>query len=354
MAYGLCEVQNLPTLNNYEQAQAFFNRTPPLKGKGMEKNERPMHPKRGGNYKKYRVAEVEAYGHKAYDLIFYNTNCIRYYEPNPDGTRHVVINYYASNSTRAFMWRHGWGGGSKELMATDGKEVYVPFCHAIAQGYPSAFLTFAPNSGRIIVERSWHAPIYKKFSSDEDKQSRKDFKRVLETVFDLLYVQDYEIRAMAIAGINNRGWGYASHRSEAARDLNCYVNDLIQNPDAEVALDPSTIECLLEETSIKLRYMAINAAAKEASEKFPNGYDAWNDRRNYREERAPQLMQTMDMKLPITATRDTFLELCGFMTKNEHVQLPMFLDEPPKGQFFHDNKGEHLSELFLLSKYKNV
>ena len=353
MAYGLCEVQNLPTLFNFEQARKFFNRTKPLRGSGMQKNERPMHPSRGGAYKKFRVGEVYVWdGRMAYDLIFYDTNCIRYYEPNPDGSRHVVINYYASPSTREFMWRHGWGGGSKKLMATDGKEVYVPFCHAKGD-YPSAFLTFDTNN-KLITSRSWHAPICKMFSSDEDKQRRKDFKRVLGTVFDLLYVQEYEIRAVAIAGKTKGGWAYSSHSGEAVRDLTCYVNDLIQNPDAEVALDPSTIEFLLAETSNKLREMANNAASKEAGEKFPNVYNAWEDHRNYREERTPQLIQTMDMKLPITATRDTLLERCGFMTKNEHVQLPMFLDEPPKGQFFYDKKGEHLGELFLLSKYKNV
>ena len=270
MAYGTCEVQNLPALYNFEQAQLFFNRIKPLRGNGMNENERPMHPRRGGAYKKYRVAEVEAYGRKAYDLIFYDTNCIRYYEPNLDGTRHVVINYYASTSTREFMWRHGWGGGSKTLQTTEGNNTYVPYCHSRKE-HPSAFLTFAPNSNRIIVERSWHAPICKYFSSDEDKQSRKDFKRVLSTVFDLLYVQEYEIRAKALAGISKWGWAYSSHRDEAARDLKCYVNDLIQNPDTDYALSPKTIESLMDETAVALKTRAQNLAYKEAGEKY-SGY----------------------------------------------------------------------------------
>lgn len=351
MAYGTCEVQNLPALYNFEQAQLFFNRIKPLRGGGMQKNERPMHPKRGGNYKKYRVAEVYVDGRTAYDLLFYDTNCIRYYEPNPDGTRHVVINYYASISTREFMWRHGWGGGSKTLLTTEGNNTYVPFCHA-KRGYPSAFLTFDTNN-KLITSRSWHAPIYKKFSSDEDKQLRKDFKRVLGTVFDLLYVQEYEIRAKALAGISKWGGAYSSHRSEAARDLKCYVNDLIQNPDTDYALSPKTIESLMDETAVALMTRAQNLAYKEAGEKYSE-YTHWEDRNKYRKERTPQLIQTLDMKIPVTDVRDVFLDVCGFMKKNEHVQLPMFLNEPPKGKFFHDNKGEHLSELFLLSKYKNV
>ena len=351
MAYGTCETQNLPTLYNFEQARDFFKRTQPLRGNGMAKNERPMHPRRGGAYKKYRVAEVEAYGHKAYDLIFYDTNCIRYYEPNPDGTRHVVINYYASSSTREFMWRHGWGGGSRTLQTTEGNYTYVPYCHA-TKGHPSAFLTFDINN-RLITSRSWHAPLCKYFSSDEDKQRRKDFKRVLSTVFDLLYVQEFEIRANTLRNLSKWGWHYSSARREASNDITKYVAAVLINPDTDYALSPNTIETLMEETALALKTRAQNLAYKEACEKY-SGYSGWTERQNFQEKRIPELIQTMDMKIPITEARNSFLELGGFMTKNEHVQLPMFLPEPPKGRFYHDNKGEHLTEAQLLDKYKNV
>lgn len=351
MAYGTCEVHNLPSLYTFEEARGFFNRTPALRGNGMNKNERPMHPRRGGAYKKYRVAEVEAYGRKAYDLIFYDTNCIRYYEPNPDGTRHVVINYYASTSTREFMWRHGWGGDSRTLTTIAGEEVYVPYCHATKE-HPSAFLTFDINN-RLVRSRSWHAPLCKYFSSDEDKQRRKDFKRVLSTVFDLLYVQEYEIRAQTISNIHKWGWRYSAARREASNDITNYVAAVIINPDTDYALSPNTIETLIQETSVALRNRAQNLAYKEADEKY-SGYTNWENRQNFQEKRIPELIQTMDMKIPITDARDTFLDLGGFMKKTKHVQLPMFLPEPPKGRFFHDDKGEHLTEAYLLSMYKNV
>ena len=60
------------------------------------------------------------------------------------------------------------------------------------------------------------------------------------------------------------------------------------------------------------------------------------------------------MKIPVTDARNVFLDVCKFMTKNERVQLPMFLNEPPKGKFFHDKNGDHLTEAYLLDKYKNV
>lgn len=351
MAYGTCETYNLPSLRTFEQARDFFNSTKPLRGDGMAKNERPMHPKRGGAYKKFRVGEVDVDGRTAYDLIFYDTNCIRYYEPNPDGTRHVVINYYTSTSTREFMWRHGWCGGSKTMQTTQGTQAFIPFCHA-KRGYPSAFLTLDRNN-RLIVSRSWHAPVCKYFSSDEDKQLRKDFKRVLGTVFDLLYVQEHEIRAQTLHNATKWGWHYSSARREAADDIERYVDAALYNPDTDYALSPNTIETLIEETAIALRNKAQNFAYKEACEKF-KGYGSWTDRKDFQEKRIPELIQTMDMKIPITEARNSFLELCGYMGKNKHVQLPMFLSEPPKGRFFHDVKGEHFHEGHLLRKYKNV
>lgn len=351
MAYGTCETQNLPTLYNFEQARDFFKRTQPLRGNGMAKNERPMHPKRGGAYKKYRVGEVYFGERTAYDLIFYDTNCVRYYEPNPDGTRHVVINYYASTSTNAFMWRHGWRGGSKTMQTTEGTQAFIPFCPA-KRGYPSAFLTLDSNN-RLIVSRSWHAPVCKYFSSDEDKQLRKDFKRVLGTVFDLLYVQEHEIRAQTLHNVTKWGWHYSNARREAADDIERYVDAALYNPDTDYALSPNTIETLIEETAIALRNKAQNFAYKEAWEKF-KGNGNWTDRKDFQEKRIPELIQTMDMKIPITEARNSFLELCGYMGKNKHVQLPMFLSEPPKGRFFHDVKGEHFPEVHLLRMYKNV
>lgn len=237
------------------------------------------------------------------------------------------------------------------MQTQEGNYVYVPYCHA-TKGHPSAFLTLDINN-RLIRSRSWHAPLCKYFSSDDDKQSRKDFKRVLSTVFDLLYIQEFEIRAQTLSNLSKWGWRYSSARGEAARDIKNYVAAVLINPDTDYALSPNTIETLMEETALALKTRAQNLAYKEACEKY-SGYSGWTERQNFQEKRIPELIQTMDMKIPITEARNSFLELGGFMTKNEHVQLPMFLPEPPKGRFFHDNKGEHLTEAQLLDKYKNV
>jgi hypothetical protein len=309
-----------------------------------------MHPKRGGNYKKYRVARVKVLGREAYDLVFYNTPVIRYFEPNPDSSRHVSVRYYDSNSTREFMFRHSWAGGSKRFYTNESTEVYVPFCHSKGPAFPSAFLTF-DSTYTLVLDRSWHAPLCKYFSSDADKQSRKDFKRVLSTVFDLLYVQEQEIRHTAISNTNRYGWQWSSHRSNAIDDLNKYIGALIYNPEAEAMLSPNTIEFLMRETAVALRQSADRAAYKEAKEVYPHS-GRWAERTKHRDERTPVLIQTMDMKIPITAVRDEMLQRCGFMGKNERVELPQFLTEPPKGRFFHFKDGHHYPEEMLLNMYK--
>jgi hypothetical protein len=350
MSFGYCDsINQIYRLRTYEQAESHYNRAKPLRGNGMKPNERPLHPKRGGVYKKYRVAKVEAHGHEAYDLIFHDTPVIRLFKPNPDGTRHVSIRGWHSQSTRAFMSVHGWG--SSTMRTTDGQYVYVWYPHHIGSDYPSAFFTLDA-ANQMILNRSWNAPLCKYFSSADDKQRRKDFKRALETLFDMLYVQEFSIRENART---NR-----IHGSEPAafRDVGVYVNAVIANPDTEEMLRPETLETMQEMASAELWYRARNEAYREAGELYVDDYktNTWrySERQDHAAKRMPELVQTMDMKPIITAVRDKFLDGCGFMNKNEKSPLIMFPTERPKGEIFHDRGAEHMREDDLLQMYKQV
>jgi len=345
MAFGTCDTHKLPRLRNFEQAQRFFNTTKPLRGNGMEPNERPMHPDRGGAYKKFRVAEVQVDGHKAYDLVFYDTPCIRYFEPNPDGSRHVSIRYYNSVSTGLFIQHHGWGKTCPTFRTTDNKEALVPYAHRSGTEYPSAFLTFDAN-GLLIVERSWHVQFFKTLSSDEDKQRRKEFKQKLTSLFDVLYIQEHAIRD----GVENLrgGWRW-QEEGDAAEDLRKFV----ESNDPEYTLSPATIDTLLKSCSRKLWELASRAAYAEADKAFPS-YNNWDERQQYRAEREPILVRTIDMKPVITGVRDDMLVKGGFMSQNKKIVLPMFMTEPIKGHFYRDAQADVRSERELLSMYKKV
>jgi hypothetical protein len=350
MSFGYCDsVNQIYRLRTYEQAETHYNRTKPLRGKGMEPHERPLHPKRSGVYKKYRVAKVEVHGREAYDLIFFDTPVIRLFKPNPDGTRHVSIRGWNSQSTRAFMSVHGWG--ANQMRTTEGQYVYVWYPHHIGSDYPSAFFTLDADN-QLIVNRSWNAPLCKYLSSIEDMQKRKDFKRTLESLFDMLYLQEFSIR--------NEVNGNRVYGSEglAFRDVRDYVNAVMSNPNTEEMLRPETLDTMREMASVELYHRATSEAYKEADALYVDDYknNIWrySERSEHATKRRPELIQTIDIKPIINAVRDKFLQGCGFMQKTERVALPMFPTERPKGELHHDRGALHAQEGELLEMYKQV
>lgn len=348
MSFGYCNsINQIYRLRTYEQAESHYNRTKPLRGKGMQPNERPLHPKRGGVYKKYRVAKVEVHGHEAYDLIFYQTPVVRLFKPNPDGTRHVSIRGWNSSSTREFLYVHGWG--SSTMRTTRGERVYVWYPHHTGENRPSAFFTL-DSDDQLIVERSWNAPLCKHFSSAEDKQRRRNFKRALETVFDMLYVQEFSIKENARSSrVNGR-------EVLAFRDVGVYVNAVMSSPNTEEMLRPETLETMRGMVSADLWHRARSEAYREAEELYVDDYATgtwrYSERSEHADKRTPELIQTTDIKPSIIAVRDKFLDGCGFMRKNEKVALPMFPTEKPNGKIHHDRGALHALESELLQMYK--
>jgi hypothetical protein len=217
--------------------------------------------------------------------------------------------------------------------------------------YPSAFFTLDADN-QLIVERSWNAPLCKYLSSADDKQRRKDFKRALEVLFDMMYVQEFAIRE------NARTNRVVGSETSAFRDVLEYVNAVLANPDTEDMLRPETLETMQEMASATLWYQAQNEAYKEAGELYVDDYKTrtwrYSERSDHALKRLPELVQTMDIKPIITAVRNKFLEGCGFMHKNEKVALPMFPTEKPKGELHHDRKALHMREDDLLCMYKQV
>ena len=349
--YGSSDsINNLPVLHTYEKAQEFFNRTKPMRTSCMYPHERPMHPKRSGIYKKYRVAKVEVDGHEAYDLCFYDTPVIRLFKPNPDGTRHVSIRSYASKGTRQFMRRHGWWENT--MITTYGSTVHIQYTHP-HRNSPSVFFTLDAN-GELIVERSWHAPLFKYISSAGDKQKRKDFKRVLQTVFDMLHTQEFSIREKVMSA-GDGGYRYHS-RTDAYEDVDKYVRAVLDNPDTEQMLSVETISTMQDVVTHMFCIRIENAAYEELNEQRLvkiNGVSrelVWGyvDQMNFVEKTKKELVQTMDMKPSIIAVRDMFLKGCGYMDKTEKVSLPMFPIEKPPRTVYRDNHGEYLNDSELL------
>lgn len=342
-----CGVHTLPYLPSYEKAEALFNRTKPMRGKSMPENERPMHYKRGGAYKKYRVAKVEVHGREAYDLILFDTPVIRYFKPNPDGSRHISLRIYPSTSTAKFAQYHGWM--RQQMLTIEGSFVYV-YYPCLYNKQMSAFLTLDID-GRLDTSRSWHQGMCKFLSSDQDKQHRKEFKKHLDVVFDLLYVQEFSIREQAAATLG-KSYYYGNYSLPIIDDLTKYVDAKIANPNADVMLHPGTLGQIVDRCAQALKEEASNEAYGEVSKNPEYGYHNWQARQDYVDERKPQLIATVDMKKVITKVRDEMLRSCGFMKKTNKITLPIFPTEKHKGSIYTDRQGHMFCEEELLKMYK--
>jgi hypothetical protein len=344
-----CHVHTLPYLPSYESAEGFFNKTKPMRGKSMPENERPMHHKRGGAYKKYRVAKVEVHGREAYDLILFDTPVIRYFKPNPDGSRHISLRIYPSISTTKFAQYHGWM--RQQMLTTEGSYVYV-YYPLKYKSELTAFLTLDIDN-RLDTSRSWHQGMCKYLSSAEDKQNRKEFKKHLDVVFDLLYVQEFSIREQAAASLGKSHY-YGNYTLPIIDDLTKYVNAKIYNPNADVMLHPGTLGQIVDRCAQALKEEASNEAYREMNKnpELEYNYHNWHKRQDYLEERKPQLVATLDMKKVITKVRNEMLSSCGFMKQTNKITLPLFPTERHKGSIYTDRDSSIWDERTLLGMYK--
>lgn len=164
----------------YQDAQEMFNKTKkPPRSKKYADHQRPLR----------RVSESHLMLQKDTHSYVYKINgvdVVRVYEPNDQGDYEVaVIGLYGTYDIQLQSKFTGYYNG-KTLQTTTGDTVRVPLNpHYLDQGKDfSALLTY-DSSDKLIVEKSWHADIYRLASNDGDKQKRKDIKKELDAYVTL-------------------------------------------------------------------------------------------------------------------------------------------------------------------------
>jgi hypothetical protein len=113
-------------------------------------------------------------------------NVVRVFEPNEAGEYEVaVIGLYGTYDIQLQYKFTGYYNG-RGIVTTKGDTVRVPLNpYYQDQGKDfSALLTF-DSSDKLIVEKSWHADVYRLASDDGDKQKRKDIKKELDAYVTL-------------------------------------------------------------------------------------------------------------------------------------------------------------------------
>ena len=165
---------------NYQYAQDTFNKTKkPPRSKKYADHQRPLR----------RVSESHLMLQKDSHSYVYKINgvdVVRVFEPNQAGEYEVaVIGLYGTYDIQLqYKFTKYYNGVG--IVTTLGDMVRVPlnpFYKDQGKDF-SALLTYN-SSDQLIVEKSWHADVYRLASDDGDKQRRKDIKKELDAYVTL-------------------------------------------------------------------------------------------------------------------------------------------------------------------------
>jgi len=164
----------------YQTAHDLFNKTKkPPRSKKYNEFQRPLR----------RVSEAHLMLQKDAHSYVYKVNGVdvaRVYEPNEAGEYEVaVIGLYGTYDIHLQYKFTGYYNGVG-VTTTTGDTVRVPLNpYYRDQGKDfSALLTYN-SSHQLIVEKSWHADVYRLASTNNDKQKRKDIKKELDAYVTL-------------------------------------------------------------------------------------------------------------------------------------------------------------------------
>lgn len=164
---------------SYTQAQAHYNKcqAPKHSKKWLAMPDSPRY---------LSNVSMTHYGiHKKTDgtiyYRLYDTNLVTLSPPNENGEYQVDIKYVNTQTTSKFMWWHGLHYNSFDV--EEGKRVLVPYVHkgGWRDALTTARLVFDA-SDKLIVDSSWHEPIYTKVSSPEDKAKRKYIRQSIKNL----------------------------------------------------------------------------------------------------------------------------------------------------------------------------
>lgn len=165
---------------NYQHAHDLFNKTrKPPRSKKYNDNQRPLR----------RVQESWLMLQKdqhSYVYIINGAEVVRVFEPNEQGEYEVAVRGLYNTNDINLMYKFTGAYSGQSFTTTTGDTVRVPYNSRYRdQGKDySALLTFT-NTQQLIVEKSWHADVYRLASTTEDKDTRKELKKELDAYVTL-------------------------------------------------------------------------------------------------------------------------------------------------------------------------
>lgn len=308
----------------YQQVVERFNSIPkPPRSKHYNEFQRPLR----------RVSENHLMLQKdphSYVFKICGVETARFLEPESAGKFQVALR--AMNNTyedEMLRKQTGFCNGMK-LSTTDGTYVRVPLNPRYeAQGKDfSALLTFT-NEGLLILNESWHADIYTRRSTEDDKDKRKKLKKDLEAYITLQQFKLQTLKENAKPSSRmGRPFGESSMSYGARAKMHTFLNqDVLPLELPEFAL---VFDDLAQATFDTL---ASKVVYNDNRGLF---YGSW---RNDPSEQADKAEAIADIVSQITPEQfkdsltNALLKLANINVGSDHVALPQFPNALPRSYY---------------------
>lgn len=164
----------------YQQTKDIFDNTrKPPRSKKYADNQRPLR----------RVPESHLMlqrDNHSYVYIINGVEVARFFDPDEHGNYEVAVRGLYATYDINLMYKFTGLYNGRQFTTTTGDTVRVPFnSNYRDQDKDYSALLHFNSSHQLVVEKSWHADVYRLASTDGDKQKRKDLKNELDAYVTL-------------------------------------------------------------------------------------------------------------------------------------------------------------------------
>lgn len=323
-------VQSLPTIDSYEAAQAYFDKTKkPPRSKKWQDHQRPL---RNTRLHHYRIEHHTQADQEWYDVILYQTPMARYYKP--DGTRRrVLLNGSNTNLSNQFRWsvlRYGRRFNTQAIFEGMEYTAVVPIHtrNTIHDRGETFCVDLTYDDYLLDVAASKHTRHYTRKSNDEDKQQRKDVKQAVQSVLFMAcmrlpeYERAAEISYNHVSPFHNE----ATPSSDERHAMQCFVDG---------DFNQDVLDTFLAYTAQKAyNSLASHRAMKEGKLRSSHELYHWNNyqrvRSNVEQATPADLEQRVTEKDLEKRLWDTIKRHTSLLKQSESLELPQFADVLPQ------------------------
>ena len=304
-------------------------------------------PPRSKNYNEYqrplrRVSESHLMLQKDAHSYVYKINgvdVVRVYEPNEAGEYEVaVIGLYGTYDINLQYKFTGYYNGIGIATSTD-EQVRLPLNpHYQDQGKDfSALLTYN-SSDQLIVEKSWHADIYRLASTNDDKATRKSLKEELDAYVTL---QMFKLGTLKDNCKLSSSMGAPFGESRLGYMLQSTMRDALAN--RPLPLDSQSFMETFDEVAQDCFDMLASKKVYNADDNLFNKMSGWYKQRDPSaaddaKEKADDIVQTItpdEFKKSLVARLMSF---AGLSKGTQSVALPQFGKTLPRTYYTRANK----------------